>query len=65
MALKAFSAAIGKGMLRRPAEGEAIARSLQAWLDGFPGWRALGLAPSPIEGRDGNRESLLAGMKDR
>ncbi|RWE72763.1 MAG: TlyA family rRNA (cytidine-2'-O)-methyltransferase, partial [Mesorhizobium sp.] len=28
------------------------------------GWRVLGLHPSPIEGGDGNREFLLAAIKD-
>jgi 23S rRNA (cytidine1920-2'-O)/16S rRNA (cytidine1409-2'-O)-methyltransferase len=53
------------GLLRDPAEGARIADDLHRWLDDLPGWRALGLEPSPIEGGDGNREFLLAGMKDR
>jgi 23S rRNA (cytidine1920-2'-O)/16S rRNA (cytidine1409-2'-O)-methyltransferase len=58
--------AIGKGgLLRDPALGERTAEDLRAWLDAQPGWRALGLLPSPIEGGDGNREFLLAGVKDR
>ncbi|WP_054309035.1 TlyA family RNA methyltransferase [Mesorhizobium sp. 1M-11] len=58
--------AIGKGgLLRNPAEAEAVAADLYRWLDGLPGWRALGHHPSPIEGGDGNREFLLAGMKDK
>lgn len=58
--------AIGKGgLLRDPNEGPVIAERLRTWLDSFPGWRALGLCPSPIEGGDGNREFLLAGAKDR
>jgi 23S rRNA (cytidine1920-2'-O)/16S rRNA (cytidine1409-2'-O)-methyltransferase len=58
--------AIGKGgILRDPAEGERIARELHDWLDDRPGWRAVGFVPSPIEGGDGNREYLLAGVKDR
>jgi 23S rRNA (cytidine1920-2'-O)/16S rRNA (cytidine1409-2'-O)-methyltransferase len=58
--------AIGKGgLLRDPAEGARIAEERRQWLDAFPGWRAVGLAPSPIEGGDGNREFLLAGVKDR
>lgn len=58
--------AIGKGgLLKNPAEAEAVAVDLQRWLDAFAGWRALGLHPSPIEGSDGNREFLLAGVKDR
>ncbi len=58
--------AIGKGgLLREPADAVRVAGSLRSWLDGVPGWRALGLEPSPIEGGDGNREFLLAGIKDR
>ncbi|PWL19129.1 TlyA family rRNA (cytidine-2'-O)-methyltransferase [Falsochrobactrum shanghaiense] len=58
--------AIGKGgILRDPAQGERIAQELRNWLDLLPGWRALGICPSPIEGGDGNREYLLAGKKDK
>ena len=58
--------AVGKGgMLRDPALGERIAEDLRAWLEAFQGWRALGLCPSPVEGGDGNREFLLAGVKDK
>ena len=57
--------AIGKGgMLKRPGRWRrAIAEALRAWLDALPGWRALGLHPSPIAGGDGNREFLLAGIE--
>lgn len=58
--------AIGKGgLLRDPADGPRVAAELREWLDSQPGWRALGLEPSPIDGGDGNREFLLAGVKDR
>jgi len=58
--------AVGKGgLLRDPALGERIAEDMSAWLDTFPGWRSLGYRPSPIEGGDGNREFLLAGVKSR
>jgi 23S rRNA (cytidine1920-2'-O)/16S rRNA (cytidine1409-2'-O)-methyltransferase len=58
--------AIGKGgILKDPAVGPRIAEKLRAWLDSFPGWRALGFCDSPIAGGDGNREFLLAGIKDR
>lgn len=58
--------AIGKGgILRDPKDGERIAEELKSWLETQPGWRALGLCPSPIEGGDGNREYLLAGKKDQ
>jgi 23S rRNA (cytidine1920-2'-O)/16S rRNA (cytidine1409-2'-O)-methyltransferase len=56
--------AVGKGgILRDPKDGERVANDLRNWLDGLPGWKALGLCPSPIEGGDGNREFLLAGLK--
>lgn len=58
--------AIGKGgLLKDPSAGARIADDLAQWLDAQPGWRALGVCPSPIEGGDGNREYLLAGVKDR
>jgi 23S rRNA (cytidine1920-2'-O)/16S rRNA (cytidine1409-2'-O)-methyltransferase len=58
--------AIGKGgLLRDAALAPRIADDLEAWLDAQPGWRALGLCPSPIAGGEGNREFLLAGSKDR
>ncbi|MEK1855266.1 MAG: TlyA family RNA methyltransferase [Phyllobacterium sp.] len=58
--------AIGKGgILRDPKDGERVANDLRNWLDGLPGWEALGLCPSPIEGGDGNREFLLAGLKSK
>jgi len=58
--------AIGKGgILKDPAEGPRIAEKLRAWLDAFPGWRALGVCDSPVAGGDGNREFLLGGIKDR
>lgn len=58
--------AIGKGgLLRDPDEGARVAEKLRDWLDSVPGWRSIGLCPSPIEGGDGNREYLLAGVKDR
>jgi 23S rRNA (cytidine1920-2'-O)/16S rRNA (cytidine1409-2'-O)-methyltransferase len=58
--------AIGKGgLLKNPDDAERVAEELQSWLDAVPGWRAIGLCPSPIEGGDGNREFLLAGEKTR
>ncbi|AZO09232.1 MULTISPECIES: TlyA family RNA methyltransferase [unclassified Mesorhizobium] len=57
--------AIGKGgLLKDPTDAERIAAGLRDWLAGIAGWRVLGLHPSPIEGGDGNREFLLAAVKD-
>jgi 23S rRNA (cytidine1920-2'-O)/16S rRNA (cytidine1409-2'-O)-methyltransferase len=58
--------AIGKGgLLKDPNVGPAIAGAMAQWLETVPGWRVLGLHPSPIEGGDGNREFLLGAIKDR
>jgi 23S rRNA (cytidine1920-2'-O)/16S rRNA (cytidine1409-2'-O)-methyltransferase len=53
------------GILRGEGEAERVADELHQWLDAQPGWRAVGLAASPIVGGDGNREFLLAGEKSR
>lgn len=58
--------AIGKGgIVRNQALGTRIASDMARWLDTQAGWRALGTVVSPVEGGDGNREYLLAGVKDR
>jgi 23S rRNA (cytidine1920-2'-O)/16S rRNA (cytidine1409-2'-O)-methyltransferase len=55
---------IGRGgMLKPDVKAEAIAEDLAEWLGSQPDWRSLGYCPSPIEGADGNREFLLAGVK--
>jgi 23S rRNA (cytidine1920-2'-O)/16S rRNA (cytidine1409-2'-O)-methyltransferase len=57
--------AIGKGgLLRDPVVGARAAQALCDWLPENGGWRALGLTQSPIAGGDGNREFLLAGVKE-
>lgn len=58
--------AIGKGgLLREASEGARIADGLAHWLNARPGWRTLGVMPSPITGGDGNQEFLMAGAKDQ
>lgn len=58
--------AVGKGgILKGTVRGEAIADDMRRWLDAWPNWRALGVCASPVAGGDGNREFLLAGIKDR
>ena len=57
---------IGKGgIVRSDSLRQGCARELAQWLDGQPGWRQTHLLPSPVEGSDGNREFLMAGIKDR
>lgn len=56
--------AIGKGgILKDRSQGPEIAQALSQWLDDQPGWKSLGICPSPIEGGDGNQEFLLGGVK--
>lgn len=54
---------IGKGGLVAPAVAAEIAAELRGWMEAQPGWRVVGLADSPIEGGDGNREFLLGAVK--
>jgi len=63
---EAGRAALGRdGLLKDPSMGEKIARNLYDWLGEQQGWRALGLAPSPICGGKGATEFLLHGIKDK
>ncbi|WP_102959919.1 TlyA family RNA methyltransferase [Mangrovicella endophytica] len=59
--------AIGRGgLLRGGADAAAvIAAERRQWLDSQPGWRSIGLIPSPILGGDGNAEFVLGGRKNR
>ncbi|MCC6467075.1 MAG: TlyA family RNA methyltransferase [Alphaproteobacteria bacterium] len=55
---------VGKGgIVRDPALHAAVCERIAAWLGAQPGWTALGVVPSPIEGADGNREFLIAGRR--
>lgn len=55
--------ALGKGgVVRDEALLEKTCADISAFITG-QGWNVLGIAPSPIEGGDGNREFLLAAVK--
>jgi 23S rRNA (cytidine1920-2'-O)/16S rRNA (cytidine1409-2'-O)-methyltransferase len=55
---------LGKGgIVRDVAQHEAVCAKIQAWLSEGQGWIVTGLAPSPIDGPDGNREFLIAARK--
>jgi len=57
--------AVGKGgIVADPAQHQHICRDVAVFLES-QGWRILGLAPSPVEGGDGNREFLIAARKAR
>ena len=53
---------VGKGgIVRDPALHLEVCERIARWLASQPGWSVVGIAPSPIEGADGNREFLIAG----
>ncbi len=52
---------VGKnGVVRDPAVHTEICETIAAWWTALPGWRVLGVEPSPITGPEGNREFLIA-----
>ncbi len=54
---------VGKGgIVREPALHAEVCATISDWLAAQPGWRVLGLTDSPIEGADGNKEFLIAGV---
>lgn len=56
---------VGKGgVVRDPALHEEVCARIHAWWDALPGWRVLGIEPSPILGPEGNREFLIAAEKE-
>lgn len=57
--------AIGKGgIVKRPEDVRRAIASVRDWLAARPGWRLLGDRPSPIAGKDGNIEHLIAAVCD-
>lgn len=56
---------VGKGgVVRDPAVHEEVCATIHDWWAALPGWRVLGIDPSPITGPEGNREFLIAAVKD-
>jgi 23S rRNA (cytidine1920-2'-O)/16S rRNA (cytidine1409-2'-O)-methyltransferase len=63
---EAGPASVGRGgIVRDPAAHEAVCARVAAWWAALPGWTVMGLTPSPISGRDGNREFLIAARLGR
>ena len=62
---EAGPARVGKGgVVRDPAVHEEVCGTIRDWWAALPGWRVLGIEPSPITGPEGNREFLIAAVKD-
>ncbi len=62
---EAGRALVGKhGVVRDPAVHEAVCARVRAWWEALPGWRVLGITESPITGPEGNREFLIAVVRD-
>ena len=56
---------VGKGgVVRDPAVHDEVCAQVSQWLNERPGWRVMGLTESPITGAKGNREFLIAAMRD-
>ena len=55
---------VGKGgVVRDPAVHAAVCDRIANWWAALPGWRVLGITPSPITGPQGNVEFLIAAEK--
>ena len=62
---EAGRAAVGKGgIVRDPAARERAVAEVKQWLAAQPGWRIIGVIPSPIAGGSGNIEFLLGAVRD-
>ena len=48
-----------RGVVRDPSAATAAVEGIAAWLTAL-GWRVLGSIPSPLPGKEGNREYLIA-----
>ena len=56
---------VGKGgVVRDPDLHDEVCRRIEAWLNALPGWRVMGLTESPITGPEGNKEFLIAAVRD-
>jgi 23S rRNA (cytidine1920-2'-O)/16S rRNA (cytidine1409-2'-O)-methyltransferase len=57
--------AVGKGgVVRDPIVHANVCARIRDWWDARPCWRVLGIVESPITGPEGNREFLIAAVRD-
>lgn len=56
---------VGKGgIVTDPSVHDAVCANMSEWLNAQPGWRVTGLTESPVHGAKGNREFLIAAVRD-
>jgi 23S rRNA (cytidine1920-2'-O)/16S rRNA (cytidine1409-2'-O)-methyltransferase len=56
---------VGKGgVVRDPALHEEVCARIRDWLASRPGWRVLGVTESPVLGPEGNKEFLIAALRE-
>ena len=53
-----------KGVVRDPAVHTEVCERVRAWFAARPGWRVLGIVESPITGPEGNKEFLIAAVRE-
>ncbi len=57
--------AIAKGgVVRDAAVHERVCAEIAEWWASLPGWRVLGVEPSPLLGPEGNREFLIGAVRE-
>jgi len=57
--------AIAKGgVVRDAAVHERVCAEMAEWWAALPGWRVLGVVPSPLLGPEGNREFLIGAVRN-
>jgi 23S rRNA (cytidine1920-2'-O)/16S rRNA (cytidine1409-2'-O)-methyltransferase len=48
--------------VRDAALHQEVCKTIEDWLAAQSGWSVLGVTESPIEGAEGNKEFLIAGL---
>lgn len=51
------------GVVRDPGVHASVCAAIREWWSGLPGWRVLGVEPSPLLGPEGNKEFLIAACR--
>ena len=52
-----------KGVVRDPALHAEVCDTITTWMNDQPGWKVVGVTPSPITGPEGNVEFLLGAVR--